>query len=340
MGAPAAFNFYTTLFTKLNVTLTTYFQNVATDLITQFTPVATTLLGIYVMFWGWSMLRGVISEPVTDGVQRIVRLTLIIAVALNVGRYNQYITDFLWQLPDSLAAVAAIGNSNPLTNTQFLDDFMGHFWDIFAAFSEYSFASPWSSTLNIPNCFVWLAGALVLLSGIILTAYSAFLLVMAKIGLAVLLALGPVFVLSIMFEATKRFFDAWLGQALNFIFVVVLTSAIIKLFLTIIQSYLIVISTPAALATPSLAGVLPAVAFCLIGFLVLMQVSNIASALGGGVAVSTLGAVSGIYSRTTRGIAASRPMNIRRQINRSKSDMRILARSTGVNAVWNKFKGK
>ncbi len=296
----AAFTFYTYLLGKLNATLAAYFQDTATSIIGSISPVVTTLLSIYVMFWGWSMIRGIISEPVTDGLQRILRLTVIVAIALNIGRYNQYCTDFLWNAPDAMAAVVASGNSDPVQNSQFLDTFMSKIWDIYAAFSQHASANPWSTTLHIPDMFEWLAGAFVLGAGICLTMYGFFLLILSKIGLSVMLAVGPIFIILLIFNATMKFFDAWCGQTLKFVFLIILTSAIIKIFLTILSAYLLSISGASQLQNPQIVSALPAIVYCLIGLLVLWQAPALASGLAGGVAISGLGAVRDLFNRNRR----------------------------------------
>ena len=91
-------HFYEDTFKNLSDALTTYVSDVATNIIGAITPVTTSLLAIYVMLWGWVMIRGMITEPVTDGINRIVRLSLITGVALSVGRYNtyQYLRQSAW----------------------------------------------------------------------------------------------------------------------------------------------------------------------------------------------------------------------------------------------------
>src|SRR5699024_10241068 len=47
-----------------------------------------------------------------------------------------------------------------------------------------------------------------------LMLFAAVLLMIAKIAMAVLLVVGPVFILLLMFNSTKRYFSMWLGQTL------------------------------------------------------------------------------------------------------------------------------
>lgn len=145
-------------------------------------------------------------------------------------------------------------------------------------------------------------------------------------ALAILLGIGPIFVLLLVFEGTKRFFEAWLGQALNYIFLVILTASAIKLILTIIVQYLDVAASR-AMTTPTIELALPAIVMCLINALVMMQLPSIASALGGGVAISTLGAVGWTYGKAASAMAAMRPTSLKRSYNRAAADMRIAGRA-------------
>ena len=316
----ADFHFFEDTFTKLNGSLTTYVNDVAGNIIGAITPVASTLLLIYVMLWGWSTLRGMISEPVTDGVSRIVRLAVIIAISLNLGRYNGYVSDWLWNSPDAVANYIASGYSDSASNVQFLDSLMSKIFDLGFAY----WAKGMAAGVVMPDFGMITIAILIWMAGIVSTAYGAFLLCLSKMGLAIILAVGPIFILLTIFEGTKRFFDAWLGQALNFVFIVMLAAAGIKLIMTIIEKYLGVAQTSGALADPSIAQAIPVIVLCTIVALVLMQVPSMASALGGGVAISTMGAVGWAYGRTTGTLSAVRPTNLKRNFNKARSDVRIV----------------
>ena len=273
----STFTFYNTLFTNLNSNLATYWQDVATNMATAITPVATTLITIYVILWGWSMIRGVISEPITDGVSRILRLAIIVGIALNVGQYNTYLADMLWNSPDALATIVAPSYSSDTTNMQYLDTLMGQFYDMGTIFTD---AADQNSIAGIPNPSLWITGMCINATGLIVTGYAAFLLILAKMGLAILLGIGPIFILLTVFEPTKRFFDAWLGQSVNFVFLALLTAAAIKLIITLVQSYIVDPATVAVVTeTPSINQALPAIGYSIVGFLVMMQLPSTASRL-------------------------------------------------------------
>lgn len=337
---PASFHFYEDTFNQLDGSLSTYVSDVASNIIAAITPVATSLLSIYVMMWGWSMMRGLISEPITDGASRILRLSIITAAALNIGIYNGYLSDMLWNSPDALAGYIASGNSDNTTNTQFLDQLMSKIYDLGDAYWQTAHAS----VSGIPNIGLVLIAVIVWGAGLLATGYGAFLLILSKMALAIILGVGPMFILLTIFEPTKRFFDAWIGQALNHVFLTMLTASTIKLIMTIIQTVLASSSAAGVLSNPKVGQAFPIIVLCGIAAVVMMQLAAIASALGGGVAVGTLGTASAAFGKAKNAMSDLRPTNMRRSINKARSDVRIAKGAAGAairapRAVYNKVTG-
>lgn len=334
---PADFHFYEDLFTNLDSSLTTYVSDVAGNIISAITPVATSMLTIYIILWGWMIMRGMITEPITDGATRLVRLALITGLALNLGRYNGYIADWLWSSPDAIASYIASGYSDETTNIHFLDQIMNKVFD----FGTLFFHKGMATGIVVPDFGFIFVAILIWVGGMAATGYAALLLALAKIFLAALLAVGPIFVLLSMFEVTRKFLESWLGQVLNFIFVVMLTAAILKLLLTIVQLYL---TASGSISDPSISQAIPCIVLCVIGALALIQVPGHASALGGGVAINTLGIAHWALRRTKATMSALRPTTLKRSWNNLKSDFRIAknaAKSVGSApmAVYRKITG-
>ena len=318
-----SFTFYTNLFNKLSDVLTTYITNVSTTLVGAIGPLAAQLLALYFIIHGIALMRGLIEEPISDFAVRVVKMSLILGCALSVGIYNGEIVSFIWNSPDALGALVAGGDYSDNNNVNFLDALMTKIYDLGHVYWSVDNAGPDIGTTFLA-LIIWLVG-------LILTGYGAFLFVLAKMALAILLALGPIFIMLLMFEATKRFFESWLGQAMNYVFMVVLVSAACKLILTIIDAYM----GPAladARATASIPTAVPAIAYSVIGALVLMQLSSVASALGGGVAVSTLGAGAAVWSKATGAGRGVKNMATGKTLN----DMRAARRQRETNKRWAK----
>lgn len=331
---------FESIFRNLNVALEAYVMGTASNVIGAFTNVASSLLLLYMVLWGWAMLRGMISEPITDGLVRIVRLSLIVGIALSASRYNTYVVNFLWETPDALARVVA-GAGHEATE-QFLDSL----WSRVRDTGNRVYERAQASRSPIPDFGLIIGAWVIWIAGAIATGYAAFLTALAKMALAILLSLGPIFILLLIFDGTRRFFDAWAGQTLNFVFLAGLAAAAVRLLLGILDHYL---GPPPGISIAGLDEMWPIVLLCAIAWLVMMQLPSIASALGGGIAVSTLGAAGWAYQRAKGAaggtLSAMRPRNIQRSYYRLRTEGRIVmgaARATkeGSASLYRRVTGR
>src|SRR6202034_3273879 len=120
--------------------------------------------------------------------------------------------------------------------------------------------------------------------------YVMFLLALSKIALCILLSLGPLFIALLLFETTKRFFEAWIAQLANYAFVTMLTVLVAALMMTLI-------STAATQAASAGGGIqiAQAVRVCMaagLTFHIMRQVMPMSAGLASGLALSTFGVVS------------------------------------------------
>ena len=302
------FTFYSDMFRKLSEILDNYWYSTASDVCSAIAPVAITMLIIYVCLWGIASLRGTISEPVTDAAGRLLRMSIITAIALNMGHYSGFLADMLWNSPDYLASIVA-GGSSGTSAMGFLDQLMGQFYEVFQAYNDKAQAE--KGITGIPNLGQLILGLLMLTAGAFVTGYAAFLFALSKVALALILCFGPIFILLTLFEATKRFFDMWIGQALNYVFLVMLVAGVLKLVLSLISAYML----GQNLTDISEQQAIPAIVFSIVAVLVMMQLPSVASALAGGVSIGTLGAVGWSYRKARGGLGASlnsvRPTKVR-----------------------------
>lgn len=311
---------------KVDTVVATYISSTSQEIMTAFSGVATKLLVIYVMFWGWSMMRGVIQEPVTDAMNRFVRLSIIWGLSTSLGLYQTYIVDFLWNTPDALASVIT-GNPPTANNGEYLDKLFAQQYDFGSQFMEKARAS---ETLW-PDITMIIAGWVIWVFSILIIGYAGFLLILSKFALAILLAVGPIFVLMVVFEPTKRFFEQWLGQCVNFILLVVLTAAATKMLFGIVEAYMTAIENiNGSGSDTSYSQVFPLVFLCAVSILVLLQLPSIASGLGGGVSISTMGFVNAALNKLSGGYTNTKNF----VTGQSRSEKRGRARQKESNKRW------
>tara|TARA_B100002003_G_C13995981_1_gene481029 strand:- start:155 stop:907 length:753 start_codon:yes stop_codon:yes gene_type:complete len=162
---------------------------------------------------------------------------------------------------------------------------------------------------------MYLVAILIMVFGGGVAIVVAFLLLASKVATTVLLAIGPLFIIGLLFNSTQRFFESWLGMVINFGMLLVLGSAIGRMVIDVSEAFMnIVESSAGSMASMITSAYL--IAFFALGILVLKQVPAIASALGGGVALATQGALGSAMS-------AMRPSAIRRQYRGVQRDARL-----------------
>lgn len=280
-----AYTFYTTLMNNLDTTVLGFISTSTASVVSSISNAAYSMVTLYVILWGWATLRGTVSEPIGDSIARLVKIMIILAASLNLTYYSGWIVNFLYHTPDALAS--AMTGSPASASSSFLDTFMGQMFDLAEAYK----AKAEELGDFVPDLTLMAMSWAITLVGLLLTIFGAFLTMLSKMGLGILLGFGAIPIFCTLFEGTKKFFDAWIGQVLNLVFLIVLVGAGLQLIQTIIGTW-ITTNAAALSADPSFIDALPPIAYSVIGFLVLMQLPSIASALGGGASMSTLGAMN------------------------------------------------
>ena len=268
--------FFATFWIWLNGQLATYIGDNTARLADVLEPAVVTLATVYVMAWGYLHLTGRIEEPFVTGLKRIAMLAIVLGVALRLWLYNTLLVDTFYHAPAQLAA-ALVGAGDPVATIDTI-------WEQGGAVAGYLSNKPLSVTFYLAALVIWLlVGAL--------CVYAMFLIALSSIALAVLLALGPLFVVSLLFDGTRRFFSAWIAQLANYALITILTVMISALLLQIVKSY--ATQTAARGAAILTVDALNMVLIAMLVFLILRQVMPIASGLAGGLSLSSFGLISG-----------------------------------------------
>jgi type IV secretion system protein VirB6 len=263
----------------LNNLLGTYVSEQTTRVAAAIEPALVVLTGIYVMVWGVCQATGQIEEPLLEGVKRIARITVVFGVGLHLWLYQELIVDTFFTAPNSLAA-AMIGAPDSVT---IVDQVIFQGGDAAAALIQ-------KGGLFDNNFSYYIAGFVVYALVGVASIYSIFLLSLAKVALSILLALGPLYIATLLFDGSRRFFQAWIAQLANFALIAVLVSLVVGLFM-----HLLTTVTAQASALGTAIGIAEGVKVCFAAgliFLILRQVMPMASGLASGMALSTHHAVS------------------------------------------------
>jgi type IV secretion system protein VirB6 len=284
-------DFFQTFSTWLNGRLASYIGQNTALVASILEPAVVTLGTVYVMVWGYLQLTGRIEEPFAAGLKRIALLAVVFGVSLHLWLYNTLLVDTFYNAPTEFAAAVA-GASDPVHTIDAI-------WNQGGVVADQLFrgGAGWGRIgFALSGVAAW---ALVGL----LCVYTMFLLALSSIALSILLALGPFFVALLLFDATRRFFEAWLAQLANYALITILTVMVSALLLQLVATYA---QQTAALGTSikidDALNMLLATALVL---LFLRQVMPIAAGLAGGVALSSMGAVSRTLRAPMRAVMIS-----------------------------------
>lgn len=242
-------------------------------------------LGIFVAVYGVLMLTGHATLSVRGAFGRLGVILFVYVLATSADFYTNYLERLFVQGPNAIADVLVGGGGGGGENAA-----MDRFY----------------STGMDAGDKLWSRGSLYTLSplfaaavvyGITLgvAAYAAFLLALAKIALAVLLILTPLFALCYLFSHTRRLFEGWLGQVIHYALVPVLVYGVLALILAIAQTQLQQIDANADVAT--FPQVLELALAGLVAVLLLTQVIGVAGAIAGGISLTTMGAFRDVAAR-------------------------------------------
>lgn len=272
MGFFAEFNQW------LNGILSTYIATNTARIATLLEPTIVTLAVLYVMVWGYLQLMGQIEEPFLTGIRRIATLAVVLGVSIDLWLYNQLIVDTFFNAPGQLAA-GIVGTYNPV-----------------AIIDQIIFTGGDAGALLIQKGGIFhgfsydVAGFAVYIMVALTAVYTIFLLTLSRIALSVLLAIGPLFIALLLFQSTKRFFEAWIAQMANYALITILTVLMAALMMTVLSD-----AAKQAVSTGGGITIAEGVRVCMaagLTFLVMRQVMPMAAGLASGLALSSFGIVS------------------------------------------------
>lgn len=310
-------NLFVRIFVLVNDTLNNYITTASTSAINFATPIITSMLLVWIVMWGYLLMFGKISEPVSDGVFRIIRIGTIFSLGLTIGTYNDVIVNFFQNGPEYIASQVTGNNGNIAQTLDLL------FVKVFLiAESAWKQGGIYNGNFG---CYLIALAVMVVGCGFVL--FVSFLTLLSKIMTTVLLGLGPLFIVCLLFKPTQRIFEAWIGALSNYGILLILSSSIGFLVVSIAQIYVnSMAATDDALA--NMANLFDGAMLCIIlglCILVIKQLPQVAASLGGGFALATHG---GVMSA----LAATRPSQIARRGRQIQNDLRTAGRPFSAGA--------
>jgi len=321
----------------------TYVTDASSALSSALVPVVSTGLTIWILGYGLAVVRGEAHEPVPAFAWRGTKVAITLAFALSAGLYQSQVltavsgaTGGIAQAIQSAAASAGAGNAGcdsvgQSTDTgpsaagiyRTLDCYDRQLNLVVDAYFDKATHEGLSMSGIVAGIGDLACGLVAAFGGAIFLIVLAVEVLMARMLLNLVLALGPVFIACAAFSPTARFFEAWTAKVVNYALLQILIAAFLGLalaaFSTNLAPFRVTTAPPdasagalAQAAREALEASAPwAAAFGMFVTSVLLamigwQLPAVASGLSGGATVSGFGAfLAGYASRRATGALGS-----------------------------------
>ncbi|WP_208441790.1 type IV secretion system protein [Bartonella raoultii] len=209
-----------TLFTMIDNTLTEPVVNIMNDNIQHLSSALRAPLKVsctlYIIFMGYNIIYGRSSMPLWDFIATAFKLGIIVTLATNASSYNTWVSGILFDdLPNAIANVTqGAAHSDRNVWDDLINKAIAHAFDAADATSWYAIAT---------YIVAWIAGLGCYIISAVFCLIGFYVTMFAKLGSFLVISVGPIFISLYLFSSTRRFTEAWLNQAANFIILHVLT---------------------------------------------------------------------------------------------------------------------
>ncbi len=248
----------------------------------------TLLFTFYIMLMGYRFLTHRILD-MGEIIKHLIVMLCVYALVMNWKLYHLFIYNIFTNEPANIAKILI--DSTSFTTGTDIAKALDKIYELIINATVGFFGQVNFSLAGIAFIFYAL---LVFIIGTLMCVFALLLFIYAKMMMAVALALGPIFILFILWEPTKNLFGAWLGKLISLALIPVVTSAILVLMLSVINVTLPHLNQPTE--HMQFVGVAPFLGLSLATTLILSQVLSVCSALGGGITLTRLSAGAAIAS--------------------------------------------
>lgn len=188
---------------------------------------------LFVIFYGYRMLFQA-EANMNDMIVNTIKAVLVLIIATTYGNFAFLFFNVFTAIPNEISGLILSGSgatgldgtaNSSVTVNQALSDFWDQGMSAADAVQEGAKLTKFGLYLYagcIAGVTIWLTGA------------ALILIILAKLGVAVLLAVGPLFLLFLLFPTTRGYFEGWLRALTNFALIPIFTYALLALVLRIL----------------------------------------------------------------------------------------------------------
>lgn len=296
---------------------------------------------LYITLTGYAIAQGAVQSPFSVFLKQSMKIAVIAVFALTVDGYVNGVTSAFGGLEEGLGwFLAGTPTTNgPTSIYAVLDQSLGKGFELVNHCFQKADEAGWS----VGSALAWAVdGVIIAIGTIVVAMLGGSVVIVAKFAIAIMFAVGPLFVACLMFPITARFFDSWFGQTLHHTIVVVIVAVVMAFAMKLFNVFIDGADfsgngdtnpTFAALQIGTMSAVLARM---------LVQIGGLAAGLAGGISMAAL-TLRDMISPATGGLNFAKgaggilnPMSTRRDL---QSGMMVTARRgnhlIAGNTMWN-----
>lgn len=243
---------------------------------------------LFIVLFGYKVIvSGRFSAP--DLLVNTLKLILILLVATEWDTFFLLVYDIATDLPSDIAGQLILNASTSLNDASansldnaniglslFYDRSISVTEEVLEGSSWYDFG-------------VYLYAGAIALVALLFSGYAAMLIILAKIAVGILLAVGPIFILLLIFKNTQNLFEGWLRTLINYAIIPIFIYAVVGFFLILAENPLQNLEQNAGVNSQLLTATAPFLLVSVVGFMIMAQVMSMAASITGGLSLSSMG---------------------------------------------------
>ncbi|WP_025513671.1 type IV secretion system protein [Bordetella trematum] len=313
---------------SVDAMLNSFVSGTASNVIFGFQMLMLTGVTLYITLTGYAIASGAVESPLPTIIKQCMKIIIIAAFCMTADSYSATVVSAIHGLETGLADIMSTSNAQAANIYQVLDKSadrgLNVAYDMTGKAAKREF-------YEISHMFWDYVNALLMAIAVFLIHLpAAATIILAKLGLGVLLGLGPLFVAALMFPVTAKWFDKWFQQVLAYILEIAITMVVVSVGVGLSKSLFDkVIKTDADNPINSFAMI---IALAVIVFFALRKTSGLGAQLAGGIAFEAV-----TFRSMAQGIGnVVNPKTTRRDM---QSGMMVTAGRTNHmiagNTMWN-----
>ena len=190
-------------------------------------PVIVVGLTLQFVVYAFALMHGQSNMTVTEFFRKAILVAVTSMIFGMGGLYQQSIADTMIALPDDVTQLV-LGTSDVAVEVDKLQNETSKASSAMMGKGQDAWYNFLPSTKEV---LVSILATLVRANAAIVGSIIIVMIVVCKVGMALLVATGPIFIAATLFEPTKPLINSWISQALNFVFLALLAGLIFGLML-------------------------------------------------------------------------------------------------------------